>query len=321
MPRTRSSILSVLIGGMLFGTAGTAQALGPSGTNPLAVGALRLIVGAIVLVIAMPLLGYRPSRIPSLWRSRYVLVAAVCVAAYQPAFFAAMSLTGVAVGTLVNVGSAPVFAGLLAWIVLGHRPTPAWLLATGLCITGLVLLSWKSLAGGDPIGLVLALFSGFAIAIYTLVSKKELERGTSPVEVNAGIMVLSGFMLLPILVVQPLGWLATPQGAALALYLGVATMAIANVLYMLGLHGISPGPVTTLNLADPLTATILGVLVVGETMTWLGGLGLLLLFAGLVLQGFSLARAGHRAGRAASDAAAAAEPVDAADVPEAVIPL
>ena len=55
-------------------------------------------------------------------------------------------------------------------------------------------------------------------------------------------------------------------GLCLVAYLGVATMAIANVLLTRGIHGLPPGPVATLMLTDPVVATVLGVVVLGESL-------------------------------------------------------
>ena len=54
-----------------------------------------------------------------------MLVTASTAGAYQLFFFAGVSRAGVALGTLVAVGSAPLFAGLVGWAVLRHRPTLA----------------------------------------------------------------------------------------------------------------------------------------------------------------------------------------------------
>ena len=106
---------SVALGGLLFGTAGTAQAVGPGGTTPLGVGGVRLLVGGMVLLAVVMRQGKSPAAALRLWRSRTGLLAGVCVAAYQVCFFAGVQQTGVALGTLVTVGSAPILAGLLAW--------------------------------------------------------------------------------------------------------------------------------------------------------------------------------------------------------------
>lgn len=287
----RASILLVVVSGALFGTAGTAQALGPSGAAPVAVGILRIQVGALALLLAMPWIGGRRRRLPTLWRRPQILVTAVAAALYQPLFFGAVSTVGVALGTLVAVGSEPVFAGLLGWVALRHRPTVGWLVATAVAVVGLVLRSSGQLGGGEsPAGLLLALGAGVCSAAYTVAAKHQLDRDATAIEVPAASFALGGLLLLPLLLGQPLGWVATPDGLAMVLYLGIATMAIANVLLARGIHGLPPGPAATLMLTDPVVATVLGVLVLGEAITPVAALGVALVLAGLVLQGLAVAR-------------------------------
>jgi drug/metabolite transporter, DME family len=312
MSSSRASVPLVLAAGMLFGTAGTAQALGPMGTTPLGVGILRIGVGALALLVAMPFLGESPRTLVALWRTRAMLVTAVTAAVYQLCFFAGVSRAGVALGTLVAVGSAPVFAGLVGRVVLGHRPTVGWAVATAVCVAGLALLSGQSLVselgagpggavlggtshagealGGTGLGLLLALGAGLCIACYNVAAKIQLDRGATPLAVPAGSFVLGGALLIPVLAVQPLGWLPTVPGLALALYLGVATMAVANVLLTRGIKGMSAGPVATLMLSDPVVATVLGVAILGEALSAPEVGGIVLLLAGLVLQAVIVAR-------------------------------
>jgi drug/metabolite transporter, DME family len=55
-----------------------------------------------------------------------------------------------------------------------------------------------------------------------------------------------------------------------------------------GMRGMPPGPAATLLFADPLTATLLGVFVLGESIPPISVLGLLLVLVGLLLQGRAL---------------------------------
>lgn len=294
MPNPRSAILLVVAAGVLFGTAGTAQALGPVGTTPVSVGVLRILVGALALLAAMPLLGRSPAGLLRLWRTRAMLMSALGAAVFQPLFFGGVERAGVALGTLMAMGSEPVFAGLLGWAVLRHRPTRGWVIATGVCVAGLVLRSAGSGAsesGSEAgLGIVMALGAGLCAAVYSVFAKLQLERGTSTLEITTGSFLLGGVLLLPLLAGQPLGWVATPDGAVLVLYLGLATMALANVLLTRGIHGLHPGPAATLMLTDPVVATVLGVLVLGETIAPLAAVGVVLVLAGLLAQGVLAAR-------------------------------
>ncbi len=285
MTVARLSTLFVVAAGILFGTAGTAQALGPAGTTPMGVGILRIVAGAAALLLAMPVLGLAPSRLLTLWRTPAMLVTATTAAAYQLCFFAGVSQVGVALGTLVAVGSGPIFSAAVGWVVLRNRPTRGWFAATLVCVAGLVLLSLPDVTGGDAVGLLLALGAGLCIAGYNVAAKIQLDRGVTPLEVPTGSFVLGGLLLLPILFTQPLEWIAQPSGLALVLYLGIATMAVANVLLTRGIRGLTPGPVATLMLTDPVVATLLGVLVLGEALAPVAWAGVLLVLLGLVVQG------------------------------------
>lgn len=294
MSAQRLSILLVLAAGVLFGTAGTAQALGPTGATPLGVGVLRIAIGAFVLVTALPLRGGSIRRLPRSWASRPMLVTSLAAATYQVCFFAGVNLAGVALGTLVAVGSGPVFAGLVGWMVLGQRPARGWLVATAISVAGLALLSAPDVVAGNPLGLLLAMGAGLCIAGYNVAARVQLDRGASSLEVTAGSFALGGLLLLPLLATQPLEWLVAPSGVLLALYLGVATMAVANLLLARGMRALASGPVATLMLADPVVATVLGVVVLGERLAPAAAAGVLLVLGGLLLQAALAARGGPR---------------------------
>ena len=122
----------VLIAAILFGTTGTAQALGPDSSTPLTVGASRILVGGSILAaMALASGGFRGR-----WPVGHVLLAGAGVAVYQLAFFQAVADTGVAVGAIVAIGSGPVFAGILERVLDGVWPGRTWLIATALATAG-----------------------------------------------------------------------------------------------------------------------------------------------------------------------------------------
>ncbi len=289
--RPSAAVGAVVLAAALFGTTGTAQALGPSSTTPLGVGSARLVLGGLALLAVLPLLGARRAEATGLWRTPAGLVAGACTALYQVCFFAGVQRAGVAVGTLVAIGSGPVLAGLLARWVLGERPGRAWLVATAVCLAGLTLLVLGGGSSGrlDVLGVVLALLAGLAYAAYTVLAKHQLDAGHHPSAVMAGAFGLGGLLLVPALATQPLGWLGRPDGAVLALYLGLVTTTLAYLLFVRGLAVLPAGPVTTLVLAEPVVATVLGTAVLGERLSFAGAVGGALILVGLLIQGRSTA--------------------------------
>lgn len=279
----------VLAGAMLWGTTGTAQALAPDGAGPLAVGTMRLLVGGFgLLILTMSQDGF--GRLSS-WPVRMSLGAGFFMAAYQVTFFAGVSSTGVAVGTIVGIGSSPVAAGVLALLFRGERLGRRWIFATALALSGCTLLV---LSGGegvriDPVGIFLAVCAGVCYAACTLLIKGLLDQH-SPNSVMAVVFCLGALMLLPLLFFIDLAWVKSAHGVGTVLYFGFVTAALAYWLFARGLRTVPVASAVTLTLAEPMTAGLLGVLLLGEQMNSQAYSGMGLIFCGLVLLALPVGR-------------------------------
>ena len=273
--------VQVLLAALCFGTTGTAQALGPNAASPLTVGAIRVALGAALLLLAVRLIGSRSTIRLARWP---LAVGGLGVAGYQLCFFAAVHDTGVAVGTVVALGSAPAFAGLGGWIIDATRPGRAWVAATTLAALGVALMALSgSAAEVSAPGVVLALGAGASYAIFTLASKRLLDAGAAVDRVMAGVFTLGALMLVPVLIVGDLDWLAGTDGLAMALWLAAVPTAIAYILFAHGLRLLPASEVATLTLAEPVTAAALGAIVLDERPGALAVAGIALVIAGLVV--------------------------------------
>jgi DME family drug/metabolite transporter len=277
--------LQILLAAVLFGTTGTAQAVGPD-LDPLVVGTSRIAAGAALLGL-VALLAAAAGRLQLRTGAgpRAVLLAGVCVAIYQATFFAAVADTGVAVGTVVAIGSGPAFAGLFARAFAGERLTLRWGAATTIAACGVVLLVLGGGAGGSVSGpgVGLALISGAGYAGYAVASKRMLEVGGAPEAVMAAVFGVGALLMLPVLAIVPAGGLVTPGGLALVLYLGAIPTALAYVLFARGLERTGASETATLTLAEPLTAAALGVIALGEQPGLAAGAGAALVMSGLAV--------------------------------------
>jgi drug/metabolite transporter, DME family len=267
----------VLLAAICFGTTGTAQAVGPGG-SPVAVGAARIVLGGLLLALVARGLRVRMPRIGAA-----LIGMATAVAVYQLSFFAAVKLTGVAVGTVVAIGSGPAAAGALGLLVNGERLSARWAQATILAAIGVLLLAGDGGASVDLTGVALAVTSGVGYATYTVLSKRMLDAGEAPDGVMAAGFGGAAVLLLPALVVAGPGFLGTPGGLAMAAYLAAVPTALAYVLFSRGLRHMSSGETATLVLAEPLTAAVLGVVALGEHPSPTAGIGALLVLAGLLV--------------------------------------
>ena len=283
----------VLTAAVLFGTTGTARALGPE-ISPLGVGAARIAVGAALLAIVATLLARRGGAKPASPAARAkraaritTLLGGAGVAIYQLSFFAAVAQTGVAVGTVVALGSAPVFAGLLSKLTTNTTLDARWAACTALATAGVGMLvasgSSSATTTIKPLGVALALTAGIGYAAYTVAAKRLLTEGETPESVMAKTFGTGALILLPVLPLTGFEAFTSGGGSALAvsLYLGAIPTALAYVLFARGLRHLPTAEVATLTLAEPLTAAALGTIVLGEQLTALTAAGAAKILAGL----------------------------------------
>jgi drug/metabolite transporter, DME family len=288
--RRFAGVAAILAAAALWGSTGTVAHVAPPGASPVSIGAARIVVGgALLVLIALwpgrtgPDTPGRLLRQPG-WQRASLGAAAVAVAGYQICFFSAVHLTGVAVGTMVAIGSGPVFAGVISMLTGGARPTARWAIATCGAIAGCSVL----LAGGRTAGVVvtgagLALLAGLCYASYAVTAARLIAGGLSERSVMAVIFGGGAVLLLPVLIATDPGWLLTWRGAAVVFELAVLATAAAYLLYGYGLRTV-PAPVAvTLGLAEPVVAALLAVVVLGERLTGIEIAGLLLVGCALAI--------------------------------------
>ena len=270
----------VLMAAVLWGTTGTAQAFAPVGFDPKVIGVLRLALGggSMLLILlwrggACQLKG---------WPVKTTAAAAVFTALYQVCFFAGVAKTGVAVGTIVGIGFAPVAGGLLGYFFHQERPGRLWFVATTLAVAGCVTLTLSSDANVhvNLFGGLLAIGAGASYAAYSLAMKGLLQT-PEPDAVIAVVFCLGALILSPVLFGSSLSWLASVRSMVVVLHLGLVTAMLAYWLFLRGLKQTPLATAMTLTLAEPLTAGTLGLLVLGEQMNAVSFLGIGLIFSGL----------------------------------------
>lgn len=283
-----SHAVAVLLAAVLWGTTGTVAHFAPAGSSSLAIGLATFGIGGVVLALvsARRVLGVLRQRAHLGW----VLAGAAGVVLYPTAYYPSMALAGVAVGNVVALGSGPIFAALLEWAVDRRRPDRRWSLATALALVGIVLLAIGGHGGvgaadasGALAGVALALAAGFGYALYAFAGARIIGRGEPASGAMGALFLVGGAVCLGWLAIVGLGPLAAPAGLATIAYLALVPMALAYLLFGYALRALSSSSATTLALAEPVVATLLAVLVVGERPSAVGWAGLAVVAAGIAL--------------------------------------
>ena len=88
---------------------------------------------------------------------------------------------------------------------------------------------------------------------------------------------------MPLLLKSDMEWLLQPRTIAVALHLGLAATALSYLLFARGLQSVQVATAVTLSLAEPMTAAILGVVIIGEQLNLQALCGISLIFSGLAV--------------------------------------
>ena len=256
-------LASVALGSVLIGTIGTAAAMGPDSLTAITIGAWRALIGAVGLVVVSTIIGQAPWRYPL--HPRWLAVAGAGVAGSQICFFEAVTRTGVAVGTLVAIGTGPVAAGVLDWLAYRRRPRPMWLAGVATAIVGVALLS----AGAAHVvvsGLTFGVLAGCAISLFGF-SAQGLMRDRPLLPAMTTVVGAGAVLLLPVALTSADVAFGSSASVVTVVYLGLATMTGAQTLWGAGLQRLSLSVVLAVTLLEPAVAATLAVVVLDEPVT------------------------------------------------------
>jgi probable blue pigment (indigoidine) exporter len=271
------------------------------GDRPLLAATLRALPAGLLLVAAF-------RRLPSgVWWLRVAVLGALNIGFFFALLFlAAYRLPG---GIAATVGAIqPLVVAGLAVPLLGERLSGVKLAAGVGGVAGVALLVLRSQAALDPLG-VLAAVGGTLLMASGVVLTKRWGRPAPLAVFTAWQLAAGGLLLVPIalLVEGPPSSLSLENVTGFA-YLGIVGTVIAYALWFRGIERLGASAASFLALLSPVVATLLGIAVLGETLTALQALG-----AGLVLVSVTAGQGGRpRAPRAAPGSTSPLKPVAAA---------
>jgi drug/metabolite transporter (DMT)-like permease len=186
----------------------------------------------------------------------------------------------------VLVALSPVFAVLLARVLLGEPLGVRRLGGIGIALVGVVAIVTRGRAGtASWLGDLLSLGASLSWALYTVIGKPVLGRA-SPLAITTWATLLGA---LPLLVVGTpgllaVGWSELSLGRWLLLvYLSAGTIALANLLWYWALARVATGRVVAFSYLIPVLALAIAVATGQEALGLSLVLGALAVLGGVAL--------------------------------------
>lgn len=282
-----AAVLMLLAASVLWGTTGTAAAQARD-VSPLAIGAASLGIGGLLQAV-LGARSMKAARIPLVINRRLVFLGALGILVYPLAFYSSMHLGGVALGTVISLGTAPLFSGLLERFIDGIKLTSRWYLAAALGIAGSTLLGFARAAGdGGTAGTVaasclLGLAAGASYAVYSWAAGRLMANGIPRKAAVGAVFGLGGLLLMPVLLATGAPLVQDPLNFAVAAYLALVPMFLGYILFGIALSRVPASTATTVTLSEPAVAAALAVFLLGERVGLMGWVGMVLIAAALAV--------------------------------------
>lgn len=245
------------------------------GWHPLLVSVLRALPAGLLLLLLV-------RRLPEgIWWGRSAVLGALNFSVFWVMLFiSAYRLPG---GVAATVGAIqPLIVVLLSRAILG---TPlrvlAVLAATG-GVAGVAMLVLAPGAALDPLGVAAGLAGAVSMAFGTVLSRR-WQPPVGALTFTAWQLAAGGVLLLPVVaILQPEVPALTAGSLAGLAWLGLVGAALTYIAWLRGIARLGPAATAPLALLSPVTAVILGWWLLGQSLTAMQGLGMLVVIFSIV---------------------------------------
>lgn len=284
----KTGYLAVIAASILWGTTGVAASFTPD-VSPLATGAFAMGIAALLLVLTART-SLNKDRSALRQYKTLLFCGALAVFIYPLAFYSAMRLSGVAIGTLVSLAGAPLVAAILERLFSQKKLSLGWFIRFLIGASGVaILIQSKGQTTATPtllvgLGVLLGVVAAISYACYAFITSKLVSCGVSSDAAVASLFGLAACGLLPSLFFSGDNLFASPLHISVALYMALLPMFVGYLCFGYGLRFLSSSQATLITLLEPAVATLLAVLIVGERFGLAGVTGLLLIAICLWLQ-------------------------------------
>lgn len=282
----RVSPFLILLSGILWGCIGIfVRGLNEKGLYSLEVVLIRSCVTCLVMGIVIAFSNRKLFfvRLKDLW---IFFGSGICsIVFFNFCYFKAMTLTSLSVAAVL-LYTAPAFVMILSFILFQEKLSVKKIVSLIMTFVGCVLVTevlTKTQGQVSVSGLLLGLGAGFGYALYSIFGRFAIDKGyhTLTITFYTFLFATIGSLFLadiPLTVSVAAG---SFDAMALCIGMGVVVTIFPYLAYTLGLEHVENGRASIIASVEPVTATIVGILVFGESISISGIIGIILVLTAL----------------------------------------
>jgi drug/metabolite transporter (DMT)-like permease len=276
----------IIIAGLFWGSMGIfVRHLNALGFTSIQVACLRLVTAGILFAIILLIKDPKGFKISPKDIPLFLALGIVSILFFTCCYFTAIRLMTMSTAAIL-LYTSPIWVMILAILFLKEKFSVQKLIALILAFAGCVLVS--GFGGKVTVaGILVGLGSGLGYGLYSIFGTFALKK-YSTFTVTCYTFLIAG--LGSIFVSYPPDLIAKIQAVdnklslfGFVLLTSVVTAVIPFMLYTLGLNRTTAGRAAVLATVEPAAATLFGFFVMGETVGPVAIIGILLVFAAIVV--------------------------------------
>ncbi len=276
----------VISAGVLWGTLGLfVHYFADLGFSSLQIAAMRFMVAALVFSLVITVRGRGEWHIRLRDVPLFLGLGLVSLTFFTFCYFSSIQMMSMSAAAIL-LYTSPIWVMLMSAVLFHEKLTKKKLVALACAFAGCVLVS-----GFDGTvtltGLLLGLCSAIGYGLYSIFGTMALKR-YSPFTVTTYAFIIAGLATLllssPTEIVATAANISSPGWFAFTVVvMGCLTAIVPFLLYTLGLQKMEASKAAIFATVEPVVASLLGVLVRGETMTVLACAGCILVLGAVIL--------------------------------------
>ncbi|MEU1973539.1 DMT family transporter [Microbacterium sp. NPDC019599] len=283
--------MSVAVGfvltGVIWGSSFLFMKVALGGLSPAQVAWSRLVLGALALGLFVAIRREALPRRLAVWGHMTVLAVSFCVVPFLLFSWAQQHVTS-GLASIYNA-TTPIMTAIMAALVFRvERLTPVQVGGIALGISGVVVIiaPWQGLDLSQSLVAQFAILGATACYGFSLAYMRRFasDTGMSPLMfsfLNIGIAAAIMVLLTPAIALTPVT--LDPWIVLSVLLLGCLGTGVAYIWNQSTVRAWGPTRASTVTYITPLVGVVLGLLVLGEHLSWNEPVGALVVFLGILL--------------------------------------
>ena len=276
------AILLGLIFVIIWSSAFTSARIIVSYSSPIAALAIRFFISGLIGVFIALALGQSFKLTKSQWRATFVF--GLCQnALYLGLNFVAMQSIEASLAAII-ASTMPLMVAFAGWLFVSERLSSSGVLGLVLGFSGVTIIMWARLNHGvDIFGLVLCVIGALALTVATLTLKDASSGGNIMMIVGLQMLVGSALLAVFCLLFENIHFSLNSSFVLAFAYTTIFPGLVATVVWFKLVNHIGAVKAATYHFLNPFFGVVIAWLFLRETISYMDGLGVIIITIGIYL--------------------------------------